>query len=92
MKALPRHPGPIIAAMSFGSLMTVTNAAQVLGISRQALNNVISGRSAVSPEMAAKLSKAFGRRPENYLAMQFVYDCEYANKFAKKLKIERHTP
>src|SRR5208282_2896663 len=48
--------------------------AEVLGVSRQTLNNIIHGKSGISPEMAIRLSKAFGSTPETWLRMQLAYD------------------
>ena len=42
----------------------MTEGAKVLGVTRQALNNVVNGKSGISPEMAIRLSKAFGSRPK----------------------------
>ena len=59
----------------------VTAAVKVLGITRQALNNVVNGKSGISPEMAIRLSKAFGSTPETWLRMQLAYDfCRSAQK------------
>ena len=54
--------------------LTVTKAAEVLGVTRQALNNVVNARSGISPEMAVRLAKAFSGTPEAWLRMQMAYD------------------
>jgi addiction module HigA family antidote len=54
--------------------LSVTAAANALGVTRQALNNVVNGKSGISPEMAIRLSKAFGSTPETWLRMQIADD------------------
>jgi addiction module HigA family antidote len=54
--------------------LTITRAAAVLGVTRQALNNLVNGKSGISPEMAVRLAKAFGSTAETWLTMQAQYD------------------
>jgi len=57
----PAHPGRIVRHDCLEPLgLSVTQGAEVLGVSRQTLNNVIHGKSGISPDMAIRLSKAFG--------------------------------
>ena len=57
----PPHPGRIVRQDCIEPLgLTITEAARVLGVTRQALNNVVNGKAGISPEMAIRLSKAFG--------------------------------
>ncbi len=71
----PPHPGRSIKDACLEPLeLSVTEAAKILGVSRQALNNVVNGKAAMSPEMAVRLSKAFGSTPETWLQMQLNYD------------------
>lgn len=67
----------------------MTEGAKVLGVSRQALNNVVNGKSGISPEMAIRLSKAFGSTPETWLRMQLAYDLAAALRNESKIKIRR---
>ena len=53
------------------------------------LNNVIHGKSGISPEMAIRLSKAFGSTPETWLRMQLAYDLAQARKSESKIKVRR---
>ncbi len=69
--------------------LSVTAAAEVLGVTRQALSNVINGKSGISAEMAIRLSKAFGGRPEAWLRLQMAYDLRQADRHAGKLKIKK---
>ena len=48
--------------------------AEKLGVAASTLNRVIKGKSAISPEMALRLSKVLGRTPESWLSMQYNYD------------------
>jgi addiction module HigA family antidote len=71
----PPHPGRSIKDACLEPLkLSVTEGAKILGVSRQALNNVVNGKAAISPEMAVRLSKAFGSTPETWLQMQLNYD------------------
>ncbi len=71
----------------------MTEGAKVLGVSRQALNNVVNGKSGISPEMAIRLTKAFGSTPETWLRMQMAYDLAEARKYESKIKVSRqHMP
>ena len=71
--------------------MTVTEAAARLGVTRQNLNNLLNGKSGISPEMAIRLSKAFGSRAEVWLGLQMEYDLAEAEKTAGKIKVTRVT-
>lgn len=71
----PVHSGKIIKHDCMDELkLNVTNAAKVLGVSRIALSRVINGKASISPEMAIRVSKAFGSTPEHWLRMQLAYD------------------
>jgi addiction module HigA family antidote len=69
--------------------LSVTEGAKVLGVTRQTLNNVINGKSCISPEMAIRLSKAFGSTTETWLRMQVAYDLAAARKGESKIKVHR---
>jgi addiction module HigA family antidote len=86
----PVHPGRIVRHACLEPLgLSVTNAARVLGVTRQALNNVVNGKSGISPEMAIRLTKAFGSTPETWLRMQLAYDLAEARKHEAKIKVRR---
>ena len=85
------HPGRIIRQSCFVPHgLTVTKAAEVLGVSRQAINNLVNERAGISPEMAIRLSKAFGGAPETWLQLQMRYDLAEAQKQGKKIKAKRY--
>jgi antitoxin HigA-1 len=86
----PPHPGEHVRRDCIEPLgLGVTAAAECLGVTRQALNNLVNGRSGISPEMAVRLSKAFGGSPEVWLGMQMQYDLAQVAKKAPRLKVER---
>ncbi len=71
----PPHPGEIIREFCIEPLnLTVTDAAKSLGVTRKTFSALLNGRSGVSPEMALRLSKVFGRSPEGWLKLQLQYD------------------
>ena len=71
----PAHPGEIIREECLAPLgLTVTAAAEGLGVSRKALSTLLNGHAGVSPEMAIRLEKAFGSTEETWLRMQLQYD------------------
>ncbi len=71
----PPHPGRIVRQDCVEPLgLTITEAAKALGVTRQALNNLVNGKGGISPEMAVRISKAFGGGPEMWLRLQANYD------------------
>ena len=88
--ANPCHPGEIVKYECLEPLgLTVTKAANGLGVTRQALSNVINGRAGVSVDMAIRFSKAFGSTPDMWLRLQMAYDLWQARDRVKKIKVER---
>jgi antitoxin HigA-1 len=86
----PVHPGRVVRHDCLEPLgLSVTAGAKVLGVTRQALNNVVNGKSGVSPEMAIRLSKAFGSTAETWLRMQIAYDLAEARKNESQIKVRR---
>ncbi len=86
----PPHPGRSIRNACLEPLgLSVTQGAKILGVTRQALNNVVNGKSGISPEMAIRLSKAFDSTPETWLRMQLAYDLAQARKDEAKIKVKR---
>jgi antitoxin HigA-1 len=86
----PPHPGFHVRADCLEPLgLSVTAGANALGVTRQALNNLVNGKSGISPEMAVRLSKAFGGRPAVWLKMQMDYDLAQVEKTAAKIKVRR---
>ncbi len=86
----PPHPGEILKELCLEPLdLSVTRAAEALGISRKTLSAILNGRAGISPEMAVRLSLAFGTSAESWLNQQSQYDLWQAEKKRKELKVER---
>lgn len=77
----PPHPGEFIAGIYLEpNNISARQLARLLNVSPSTLNRVLRGTSSVSPEMALRLSKAIGRSPESWLAMQAAHDLWAARK------------
>jgi len=86
-KTCPQHPGASIRSECLELAgLTVTAAAKALGVSRQALNNVINGQAAISPEMAIRLEKSFACSAETWLQLQAEYDIARAKRLRIKFR------
>ena len=84
----PPHPGLSIKMDCLEPLgLSVTEGAKVLGVTRQALSNVINGKAGISAEMAVRLSQAFGGTPDVWLRMQIAY--ELAQVKQKEINVRR---
>ena len=89
----PPHPGELVREECLMPLgLTVTAAARALGVTRKALSELINGHSGISPEMAIRLTKAFGGAPETWLGMQMEYDLWHASRRASRLKVKKLYP
>ena len=70
----PPHPGEVLRELCFKPLgVTVTQTAVALDVSRKTLPAILNGRTGISPEMAIRLSLAFGTSPESWLNQQLRY-------------------
>jgi len=88
----PPHPGLHVRHDFLEPLnLSVTAGAKALGVTRQALNNLVNGKSGISPEMAVRLSKAFGGSAAVWLKMQMDYDLAQIEKDADKINVRRIT-
>jgi len=86
-KTLP-HPGRIVRQECIeASGLDVSEAARVLGVTRQALNNLVTERAGISPEMAIRLEQAFGGTADVWLRMQSAYDLAQARN--KNIHLQR---
>ncbi|RKX30298.1 MAG: addiction module antidote protein, HigA family [Verrucomicrobia bacterium] len=86
----PPHPGEILRELCLKPLdITVTDAAEALGISRKTLSSILNGRSGISPEMAVRLSIAFDTTAESWLNQQIQFDLWQAELNRKRLKVRR---
>jgi addiction module HigA family antidote len=85
----PPHPGLLIRRMLIeGAGLSVTEAAERLGITRVMLSKLLNARANISPEMAVRLSMALNTSSEMWLSMQAMYDLWHAEKKRKKLHIK----
>ena len=86
----PPHPGEILREFCIEPLeLSVTRAAKALGVSRKTLSAILNGRSGISPEMAIRLSKAFGTSAESWLNQQVHYDLWLAEQNAEDIVVEQ---
>ena len=86
----PPHPGEFIRETYIGPFdISIRSLAENLGVAASTLARIVSERSAVSPEMALRLSKALGRSPESWLAMQHNHDLWRARKTVNLRKVDK---
>ena len=86
----PPHPGGIVRRQCLDPLgLSVTRAAEGLGVTRQALSDLVNEKAGISTEMAIRLSKAFGSTPETWLGMQMAYDLWQVRGRARELEVEK---
>ncbi len=86
----PPHPGEILRELCLEPLgLTVTKAAEGLGVSRKTLSAILNGKAGISPEMAIRLSMAFDTSAESWLNQQAQYDLWIARQRQRELKVER---
>jgi addiction module HigA family antidote len=84
----PAHPGGFVKSEILEPLgLTVTGAAQVLGVTRAALSAVLNERASLSPEMALRLEKAFGVSMDTLMRMQNSHDIAQTRKRAADIKV-----
>ena len=69
--------------------LTVSAAAEKLGVSRQAMSSLLNGRAGISAEMAIRFEKAFGLRADSLLRMQAAHDLAEARRHEKDIKVEK---
>jgi addiction module HigA family antidote len=86
----PPHPGEIVKELCIDPLgLTITQAADALGVTRSTLSKVINGKTSLSPEMAIRLSKSFGSTPAFWLRLQLSYDLAQLEKRAKTIEVRQ---
>lgn len=69
--------------------LTVSAAAEKLGVSRQAMSSLLNGRAGISAEMAIRFEKAFGLKADSLLRMQAAHDLAEARRHEKDIKVEK---
>ena len=86
----PPHPGEVLRELCLKPLgLTVTDAARALGVSRKTLSGILNGRAGISPEMAVRLSLAFGTTAESWMNQQVQHDLWQVVRGRKKLRVAK---
>lgn len=86
----PPHPGKVLRELCIEPMgLSVTAAAESLGVARKTLSSILNGHAGISPEMAVRLSLAFGTSSESWLNHQVQYDLWIAEKKRKNLKVKK---
>jgi len=89
----PPHPGEVIRAEIIEAHgLTVTNAAKVLGVSRQALSGLLNAKVDLTGTMALRIEKAFGPKMETLLGMQWAFNVFQTRRIAGKINVRRYRP
>lgn len=89
----PSHPGEFVREEILEPLgLSVSRAADVLGVRRATLSDLINEKAALSPEMALRMEKAFGVDMETMLRMQAWYDAAQMRARANEVQVQRYEP
>src|ERR1700738_2156056 len=89
----PPHPGKAVRVSCLEPLgLSVTEGAKVLGVTRQTLSNLINCKTGISPEMAIRLSKAFGSTPDTWIRMQAAHDLAQELTHEKQIRVAPYAP
>ena len=89
----PSHPGDFIRTEIVEELgLTVTKAAEILGVRRATLSDLLNGKTALSPEMALRIEKAFGMGMDMLLRMQAWHDTTQMRARASEISVQRYEP
>lgn len=84
----PPHPGEIIKGLWLDPMgISITQAAKAIGVSRKTLSKIINKKGSIMPEMALRLSLAFGNSPESWMGHQIAYDLWQAEQKKDKLNV-----
>ena len=88
----PPHPGLSVRHDCIEPLgLTITKAAEALGVTRQTLNNLVNGKSGISADMAIRLDKAFGGGAATLLRLQVAYDLAQARQHEVEITVKHVT-
>lgn len=88
----PPHPGGFIKRSVLPDGMSVTAAADILGVGRPALSNLLNGKASLSPEMALRVEKAFGVKMDTLLRMQTRYDAYEMRQRETEIDVSKYVP
>jgi antitoxin HigA-1 len=93
IRMTPTHPGEFIRAEILDELgLSVSTAAEVLGVRRATLSDLLNGKAALSPEMALRVEKAFGVDMEMLFRMQAWYDTTAMRRRAGEIDVKPYRP
>ena len=93
VKMTPSHPGDFIRTEIIEELgLNVTRTAEILGVRRATLSDLLNGHAALSPEMALRIEKAFGVGMDMLLGMQSWYDASQMRACANEISVQRYEP
>jgi addiction module HigA family antidote len=86
----PPHPGEVLKTLCLEPLkLSVTETARALGVSRKTVSAILNGRTGISPEMAVRLSMAFGTSAESWLNQQTQFDLWHAERRRKQFRVRK---
>jgi antitoxin HigA-1 len=89
----PPHPGDLIKTEIVDALgLSVSRAAEILGVRRATLSDLLHGKASLTPEMALRIEKAFGPDMDHLLRMQLAYDVAQTRKHSRGIAIKRYVP
>ncbi|MBA3505856.1 MAG: HigA family addiction module antidote protein [Betaproteobacteria bacterium] len=89
----PPHPGGLIRREVIEPLsLSVSDAADVLGVSRQAVSLLLNERTDLSPQMALRIEKAFGPKMDHLMRMQLAYDLAKQRRQENQINVKRYQP
>ncbi len=89
----PPHPGDLIRTEIIEALgLNVSKAAEILKVRRATLSDLLRGRTALTPEMALRIEKAFGPDMNHLLRMQLAYDVAKMREHSREIAVKRYVP
>ncbi len=88
----PPHPGGVIRRQVIEPLgLSVTEAASILGVTRQALSLLLNERTDLSSEMALRIEKAFGPKMDHLMRMQLAFDLARQRQREGRVRVKRYS-
>ena len=89
----PPHPGDLIRTEIIEPLgLTVSAAAEALGVRRATVSDLVNAKARLTPEMALRIEKAFGPKMDHLLRMQLAYDVARVRSHSDEIQVSRYTP
>jgi antitoxin HigA-1 len=89
----PSHPGSIVRHEVLEPLgLSVTDAAEALGVARPTLSNLLNGRASLTPKMAIRIEKTFGPKADHLLRVQLAYDLAAVRRRQDQIEVDRYEP